>query len=257
MPYSPVESRPEQDRWRVRGEVRTQRQVWLRTIVGSLMVVAVADVIDLVANLIFAPWQIVRSAVQTTLISALLGAYVIYTHARSNLKLYEIKNHLALLSITDPLTGLLNRRAFFERADAIVAGADTHVLILVDVDSFKKVNDRFGHPVGDAVIQRISQLMTAHFPATGSIARIGGEEFSALLVSGPADDARARAVAFCAAVGAETFFAGAVPFLVTVSVGLARFGPGQAVADVYAAADAQLYRAKHAGGNQVACEGGS
>ena len=97
--------------------------------------------------------------------------------------------------------------------------------------------------------------MTAHFPTTGAIARIGGEEFCALLVSGPTNEAKASAMAFCKAVAGETFHAGAVPFLVTVSVGLARFRPGQAVADVYAAADAQLYRAKHAGGNQVACEG--
>jgi diguanylate cyclase (GGDEF)-like protein len=235
--------------------VRTLRQVRLRTLLGSLVIVVVADLVDLVANLIFAPWQIVRSAIQTTLIAGPLAGYVIYTHARANLRLYEMKTYLALLSTTDPLTGLLNRRAFFDRARAVADSWQPHMLVLVDVDRFKTVNDRFGHPTGDAVIQRVSRLMKAHFHADAPLARIGGEEFSAMLLTGTLEEVRASADAFCAAVATEPFEAGGTGFQVTVSVGLAPFAPGRTADEVYALADVQLYRAKQGGGNRVVWEG--
>ncbi|WP_420226108.1 GGDEF domain-containing protein [Pigmentiphaga litoralis] len=250
-----VEGRDNQERWRVRGEVRTLRQVRLRTLVGTLGVVAIADLVDLIANLIFAPWQIVRSAIQTTLIAGTLGGYVIYTHARANLRLYEMKTYLALLSTTDPLTGLLNRRAFFDRARAVAESRQPHMLVLVDIDRFKTVNDRFGHPAGDAVIQGVSRLMKAHFHADAPLARIGGEEFSAMLLTGTLDEVRASADAFCAAVANEPFQEGGMNFQVTVSVGLAPFAPDRTADEVYALADVQLYRAKQEGGNRVAWEG--
>jgi diguanylate cyclase (GGDEF)-like protein len=250
-----VEGRDNQERWRVRGEVRTLRQARLRTLVGTLAIVVIADLVDLIANVIFSPWQIVRSAIQTTLISGPLAGYVLYTQARANLRLYEMKTYLALLSTTDPLTGLLNRRAFFDRARVVAASRQPHMLVLVDVDRFKTVNDRFGHPVGDAVIQEVSRLMKLHFHPDAPLARIGGEEFSAMLLTGTLDEVRGSADAFCAAVAAEPFMAGGTPFQVTVSVGVAPFAPGRTADEVYAMADVQLYRAKHDGGNRVVWDG--
>ncbi|NYE26811.1 GGDEF domain-containing protein [Pigmentiphaga litoralis] len=250
-----LEGQENQERWRVRGEVRTLRQVRLRTLLGTLGIVVIADLVDLIANLIFAPWQIVRSAIQTTLISGPLAGYVIYTHARANLRLYEMKTYLALLSTTDPLTGLLNRRAFFDRARAVAESRQPHMLVLVDVDRFKTVNDRFGHPAGDAVIQRVSRLMQAHFHANAPLARIGGEEFSAMLLTGTLDEVRASADAFCTAVATEPFEAAGGVFQVTVSVGMAPFAPDRTADEVYALADVQLYRAKQDGGNRVVWEG--
>ena len=89
-------------------------------------------------------------------------------------------------AIHDSLTGLSNRRAFLEQAQKRL---DPQRLILIDIDRFKTVNDRFGHEAGDWVLVEIARLLRAHSPSDALVGRLGGEEFAILL---PAEDAPER-----------------------------------------------------------------
>lgn len=238
-------------KWSVRGEVTSQKQVWTRTLVLTLAIVVVADLIDLIANLIFAPWQIVRSAIQTTLIAGGLGAYVIYTHSRANLKLYEMKTYLARLSEMDSLTGLLNRRAFIDIMDASREAGQRRVLLLLDIDAFKSINDRFGHPAGDAVIADVGAIMRTVFALDAPVARLGGEEFAAWLPTPTLAQAMPLAERFREAVANRDFRAGPHVLSVRVSIGLALLAPGHTVQEVYSRADRAMYAAKREGGNRI------
>ena len=144
-----------------------------------------------------------------------------------------------LLADADPLTGLLNRRAFLARA--IGRSGDQRLLIL-DIDHFKRVNDTIGHDGGDEVLRRIARLLRQHCPADGLVTRLGGEEFALLAPVQDAPDAQG----LLAALRAER-----MPFdlHVTASIG-ACTGPLAGEADwkaLYRAADRALFQAKDAG----------
>lgn len=238
-------------KWEVRGEMTSRRQVFVRTAVMTLGIIVVADGVDVIANLFFAPEQLIRSAIQTTLIAGVLGAYVVYTHAQANLKLYEMKTYLAKLSYMDSLTELLNRRAFIEIATGVAQAPEPHVLMLVDIDAFKAVNDQYGHPIGDGVIAGVAGILRDMFAPQGSTARLGGEEFAALLDPSTPGEALTVATQFCERVNKRIFEAGQARFSVMVSVGLAAFSPGLSFEEVYSRADRAMYASKKRGGNQV------
>jgi len=244
-------TRTHRNRWRVRGEITSRREVIQRTITVTLVIILVADLVDLGLNLIYAPQQIVRSAVQTTFISGVLGTIVVYTSAMANYKLYQMKAHLAELNRLDPHTGLLNRRAFIEVAESVLMSDKPHALMLVDIDAFKHINDTHGHPVGDHVIVTLAQLMRNSLAPRGEVARMGGEEFAALLLPSAQEDALHLASELVARVAATDFSTGGEPLHITISAGVAPLRPGMSFAEVYARADQAMYRSKAAGGNRA------
>jgi diguanylate cyclase (GGDEF)-like protein len=150
------------------------------------------------------------------------------------------------LASTDPLTGCSNRRAFLVRLEAAVVETAPTVVCLVDLDGFKGVNDRGGHAEGDRILQQVTAALTAAVRDTDTVARLGGDEFavlaevSAALSGADLAERLRQAVAF---VGQDCG--------VTASVGVAEVCPGDDVHDLLFRADAAMYRAKTAGGNQV------
>ncbi|GAA4330217.1 hypothetical protein GCM10023144_17690 [Pigmentiphaga soli] len=246
-----MQNAPPRNKWRVHGEVTSRREAIQRTITVTLLVIIVADLVDLCVNLIYAPYQIVRSAIQTTLLSGVLSAYVVYNAAMGNYRVYQMKNHLAELNRLDPHTGLLNRRTFIEIAETVSSSPESHVLMLVDVDAFKKINDTYGHPAGDHVISELAALMKSVFGPPAVVARLGGEEFSALLVPARIDDAQAMAGTFLRRLAATDFSTDGHALRITVSVGLAEFLPGLSFAEIYARADRAMYASKAAGGGRI------
>jgi diguanylate cyclase (GGDEF)-like protein len=159
------------------------------------------------------------------------------------------------LACTDELTGLLNRRAMIaagssEVSEALASQRSLSVL-MIDLDHFKRVNDRFGHQIGDAVLRAFAAAARRTIRASDPIGRFGGEEFCILLAG--ADAAAAveiaeRLRATCAsALGAATRRATSV----TVSIGIATGGPGESFSDLMRRADAALYRAKAGGRDRV------
>ena len=155
---------------------------------------------------------------------------------------------------TDELTGILNRRAFFAAAQQLVArqakkGEPVSVLIF-DLDHFKSINDRFGHPVGDAALQLFATIASTSLRATDVVARFGGEEFIAML-PGSLSDATAAAERVRLAFQAAAVTVANHPLAATVSIGAASAKLCADVATLLAAADSALYRAKANGRNRV------
>ena len=158
----------------------------------------------------------------------------------------QLESHLRNLSESDPLTGLLNRRAFIEKA---CAGQHVKRLIVLDIDHFKAINDGFGHDVGDQVICAVARALQQTAPPGTLIGRIGGEEFAVIETATPSSDLAEK---LRHAVETASFQEGP---LVTVSAGVSE---GNVTDEkgwriLYIAADEALYTAKRAGRNQVSC----
>jgi diguanylate cyclase (GGDEF)-like protein len=157
------------------------------------------------------------------------------------------------LAVVDELTGIANRRHFFDtarrdvqtclRADRPLTAA------MVDIDFFKNVNDTYGHPTGDDVIQTVSQRLASELRSTDLLGRYGGEEFAIVMVdvSDPSDLAERIRMAIASAPIATR----SGPLTVTVSVGLAQLTPRDDLESVLGRADRALYRAKQLGRDRV------
>lgn len=178
--------------------------------------------------------------------------------AERTASLQQANERLEQLAMTDPLTTLFNRRHFEERAarDLEVAkrAQRPFSLLVLDVDEFKQVNDRFGHLVGDRVLQGVGRVLLESARAMDLSARIGGEEFTVAMPDATAQDAIA------AAERIRERIASPGPFdllalhgeKVTISVGVASFPQhGNSLQELFSAADTALYRAKQSGRNKV------
>jgi len=176
--------------------------------------------------------------------------------SEQNRQLAESVERIQQLAAHDDLTGVLNRRAFMqlltdERARVLRYGG-LFAVILLDIDHFKSVNDRFGHQAGDAVLKAFCQVANTGIRTTDRLGRLGGEEFIVLLVS-PAgvDAARIAAERIRAAVAAHDWN-GLVPGLsLTTSLGVAVFERDETVEILIARADRALYAAKDSGRNRT------
>jgi diguanylate cyclase (GGDEF)-like protein len=160
---------------------------------------------------------------------------------------------LDLLSATDALTGAGNRRQFEkEYGELRPSRSAAHFLLLVDIDYFKQINDRFGHQVGDACLREAVVVMKALLRPADTIARVGGDEFAILLIDCTVLDARRTADRVCVGVSDHRFEVEGRFHQLSVTVGGAEWDPECDVAQLFARADAALYQAKRAGRDRVA-----
>jgi diguanylate cyclase len=164
----------------------------------------------------------------------------------------EIEAHMSR-SLTDALTGLPNRREFNarleERMGAWNRRRDVFSLLLIDVDHFKKLNDRYGHLTGDQVLATIGRTLRGAIRREDAVARFGGEEFAILLPSTSLEDAIQAAQKVREAVARVSINRGGQQIAVTVSGGLARIESNERVEALIQRADSALYAAKGAGRN--------
>ncbi len=160
------------------------------------------------------------------------------------------------LAVMDELTGVTNRRRFFEVAERDLAGAYRHGrpmhAMMIDIDHhFKRVNDEYGHPVGDEVIRAVAQRLRLQTPGYRHPRALRREEF-ALVFSDVGATAAEFAERLRSTVSSDRIATMAGPLSVTVSIGVAAQHPSDTtVADVLGRADAALYRAKREGRNRV------
>ncbi|MEO6279596.1 GGDEF domain-containing protein [Roseateles sp.] len=165
---------------------------------------------------------------------------------------------LERLAATDSLTGAENRRRFFERTEAEVervgrGGAPFSVLAL-DLDNFKSINDRYGHPVGDDVLKEVVQRCLRVIRSNDSVARVGGEEFMVLLPNSALEAARVTAERLRSSIASNVFVSGVQHLAdVTVSIGVSQFGRDGAdtVEAILRMADERMYIAKQLGRDRV------
>jgi len=170
-------------------------------------------------------------------------------------QLVAAREELREKAMYDPLTGLLTRGAFFEISDHEFARARRSKtplsIVMADIDHFKSINDRFGHPGGDEVLREIALRLQTTFRKEDAVGRYGGEEFVALAVGCEGPDAIGLAERFRQAVEREPFAIGAEWLDVTTSVGVVTGTAADGVLELVRAADEALYGAKTAGRNRV------
>ena len=193
-----------------------------------------------------------------------LGDYLVTLRDASRRKLNEdalgVANaELSMLASTDALTGLPNRRQFdatlHKEWYRALREAAPLALLMIDVDRFKSLNDRFGHPVGDVFLARVGRVISDNVRRAGDLAaRYGGEEFAVILpgtVSAGALDIAEHIRRAVAATDTRNIVAGGYPL--SVSIGVAAVVPlaGGGAASLIHSADAALYQAKRSGRNRV------
>lgn len=172
-------------------------------------------------------------------------------------ELHCLQEKLKYQTITDELTGLRNRRFLFETLTRELArakrqGLDTSLLSM-DVDLFKLINDRYGHPAGDKVLSQIAQIMQQNIRAEDTLARVGGEEFALLLPNTDLNQARVFAERIRKAISDHPITVDQrISLPCTISIGIAStVNADHNVDTLYSDADKKLYDAKQSGRNRV------
>lgn len=181
-----------------------------------------------------------------------LSLWTAFTMRRLQALATELNAELEHLASSDGLTGLANRRAFFSELERDPAVARTSAVAILDVDHFKRVNDAYGHPVGDRLLREIAQVLSGSVRGTDLVGRIGGEEFAILMP----DTTAAQAMQACerarAAVDAHVLtLSNDNDLHVSISVGVAVRADADTPDSWITKADQALYRAKEAGRNRV------
>ena len=164
--------------------------------------------------------------------------------------------YLESLSATDELTGLLNRRGFYDQFARNLARADRHgeqgALLLVDLDGLKGINDSLGHLAGDRALCFTANLLSASVRRTDHVARLGGDEFVVVLTNTTVEQAHDRVAAIGQLINGATVPWKHGQIQLRVSIGLAPFGPRADVDALLQQADLALYESKNQGARRAA-----
>ena len=176
---------------------------------------------------------------------------------RTNFRLRQNAVEMERLASTDPLTGLCNRRAWMEILEQEWRRASRYgglpVVLMIDLDHFKTLNDRGGHPVGDRILRGFAKVLSGAVRSSDVVGRVGGDEFAVLLPETDEEEARLVVEKMRQALGKRRFDTGAGWVNLTLSGGIAS-GQGRRLRDGAALlqiADEALYAAKAAGRNRV------
>jgi diguanylate cyclase (GGDEF)-like protein len=235
----------------------------MRLMTGLLLLQAVVAAARLVSVLVGMAGSSLMDAtwLQSLYISMYSFTVLLLTIAAILMATDRMRSEFQFLATHDPLTGVLNRRALLEACEAQLAlaartgGAKPKqmALMMIDVDHFKPVNDRFGHQTGDAVLREVVARMQQALGGNGLLGRYGGEEFVVLLPDASPTEAAELAARLHAS--AREGFAAESPLAsvghVTVSIGMAPHRPGAGIDDMLGRADQALYQAKAQGRDQV------
>lgn len=173
--------------------------------------------------------------------------------ARANRKLQQNEAHLTAISLTDPLTGLANRRRLMEFLQNEMERKKRYQepisIIMTDIDFFKKVNDGFGHDVGDEVLLAFSRLLKINMRSIDLVARLGGEEFIIVMPNTSLDEALTKAEQLRAETELQHF--DSMQRGVTASFGVAEFLSSDDANSLLKHVDEAVYASKHGGRNRV------
>tara|TARA_R110001599_G_scaffold26935_14_gene95021 strand:+ start:3110 stop:4108 length:999 start_codon:yes stop_codon:yes gene_type:complete len=169
--------------------------------------------------------------------------------------IYEVQRQktslfLRALALQDALTGVQNRHALKADFSAVRKKAESIHMLIIDVDHFKTINDKFGHDIGDSVLIKVANEIK-HSMQGLSVYRLGGEEFVVLLKGISDTQAYEQAEVIRKTIEQAAFHSHTDAITLTVSIGISSLQPGQEFTDFLRAADVKLYQAKHEGRNQI------
>lgn len=239
------------------GEFSSRRAVVSKAAFMAAKIAIFAYLLNIVGHLILValgllPYPLGAALVVATMLTPPVSFVVaMIAYSVVGLAVYDLgmsRQRFEMLSRTDMLSGLMNRRAFldtFERTRGDVA------LILLDIDRFKSINDTLGHKAGDDVIVRVALCLTDLLGEGATVARIGGEEFAVLLVGPSNDEALEVAQSICHSVEAMGFEVAGFPVSVTISGGVSAGVSELGFSELFSAADRALYLAKASGRNRI------
>lgn len=180
-----------------------------------------------------------------------LGTTIFFCNIFLNV-IYDLRERLLKQSISDPLTGALNRRQFGASLSAAVErkerAYESVSLVAIDIDNFKSINDEFGHDVGDHVIKEVVEIISKRTRKLDQLFRVGGEEFTLLMPLASGFDAKNVAKGLCSKIAASKLINGRA---VTVSIGVSELEPNATALEWVKQADVALYEAKRTGRNCV------
>lgn len=232
-------------------------RIWQQALVVTAGAVFCSDLLTLGLYSVFFADRLLLDLVLTALITVIVAFPISLVFLTQAAKVERLAEELRHASQTDHLTRLANRREFmssvgtFLAADVSPGGAGT--LLFIDADRFKRINDTYGHAVGDEVLVKLAGIIGSCVRQRDIAARVGGEEFAVFLRDANVD------VAFVVAERIRMHARGIGPLLglsgdaVSVSIGIAAHRPGQELEDVLRAADRSLYIAKNNGRDMVVC----
>jgi diguanylate cyclase (GGDEF)-like protein len=172
----------------------------------------------------------------------------LYARLRAAERLGAMQRELVRLASVDPLTGLHNRRVFFELAEAAQARGGALTAIMFDIDHFKRVNDLYGHDIGDHAIAMVAKISAAEGAVVG---RLGGEEFAMLLRGKRLSEGASLAEDLRRRIAALRIDTANGPLTLTCSFGVSERRAGESIDDLLKRADVALYAAKTSGRNRV------
>lgn len=226
---------------------------------GEILRLAVLQLTSLVSILTL-PYEmreiVIREALLPSALIHFLGVMLLGHVLKSELGRHSTIEQLSSDVSTDPLTGLNNRRAFNKESQRVFEGAvlkrETFALLIVDIDFFKSVNDRWGHDMGDVVIKQVGSVIKANVRQSDFVARLGGEELAVILPDTTRKEAMIIAERIRHAVDMDVFCMSREEGNVTISIGVSAWSKAyESFRDMFADADAALYKAKGDGRNQV------
>ncbi len=167
----------------------------------------------------------------------------------------QVEQKLRVMANTDELTGVNNRRRFIELLGLEIERAKKNqqalCLMVLDIDHFKTVNDRFGHAVGDNVLNHFAKVLSSSVREIDIIGRLGGEEFGVILPETPSEKAYIVAKRICLKIASGQIIPPAKDIKVTASIGLTQLKQGESSHQIMVRADSAMYVAKRQGRNQV------
>jgi diguanylate cyclase (GGDEF)-like protein len=239
------------------GEFSSRRAVLRKAVAMAVKIALFAYALNVLSHFVLVafdllPYDLGPALVIATVLTPPVSFVVaVIAYSVVGLAIYDLglsNQRFEMLSRTDMLSGLMNRRAFLDEFEQVRGKAS---LVLFDIDRFKAINDGLGHKTGDDVIAKVANLLATAAPPIAKVSRIGGEEFAVLLPGLVSSEALTVAEAMRQAVEMAEFVGPAGAFQVTVSAGIAEGVAELGFSEIFSHADRALYLAKAAGRNRL------
>ncbi|MCV0396178.1 MAG: GGDEF domain-containing protein [Rhizobiaceae bacterium] len=234
----------------------SQYRVALLTALGTLFCIAVALVVD-GYSIEEGRWRWGANPWNNVIIPLLVAPPLLYFLLTQMRRLSIAHRRLEIVASTDSLTSCLNRAAFATLVEAYLekfADPPRHnqgAMLVIDVDHFKRINDTFGHDVGDDALKLIADSIREALRDVDLIGRLGGEEFCVFLPGATSEQCEGVAGRICRAVEDASFCPSGQRWPISVSIGAVPFAKTTTFSELYRVADQHLYEAKRSGRNKV------